>query len=86
MLLGALSLASVPVLARPALAFVRGEAEEDVGTLKLTDIMTRLAAEAELHGKPEKHEKHHHLKSIKAVFHRRSESRERAASPAISAS
>ncbi|TKY89626.1 hypothetical protein EX895_001411 [Sporisorium graminicola] len=42
--------------------------------------------ESELHGKPEKHEKHHHLKSIKAVFHRRSESRERAASPAISAS
>lgn len=33
------------------LAFVRGEAEEDVGTLKLTDVMTRLSAEAELHGK-----------------------------------
>jgi two-component system osmolarity sensor histidine kinase EnvZ len=33
------------------LAFVRGEAEEDVGTLKLSDVMTRLAAEAELHGK-----------------------------------
>ncbi|MGF6176733.1 ATP-binding protein [Ensifer sp. 4252] len=33
------------------LAFARGEAEEDVGQLKLSDLMTRLAAEAELHGK-----------------------------------
>lgn len=38
--------------------------------------------ESEMHGK---HEKHHHLKTIKAVFHRRSESRERG-SPVISAS
>ncbi|CBQ68595.1 related to PDR16-involved in lipid biosynthesis and multidrug resistance [Sporisorium reilianum SRZ2] len=42
--------------------------------------------EAHVHGKQDtQHEKHHHLKQIKAVFHRRSESRERA-SPAISAS
>ncbi|MGH6809506.1 MAG: ATP-binding protein [Ensifer adhaerens] len=33
------------------LAFARGEAEEDVGQLKLSDLMTRLAGEAELHGK-----------------------------------
>lgn len=33
------------------LAFARGEAEEDVGQLKLSDLMTRLAVEAELHGK-----------------------------------
>ncbi|WP_457583973.1 ATP-binding protein [Ensifer canadensis] len=33
------------------LAFARGEAEEDVGQLKLSGLMTRLAAEAELHGK-----------------------------------
>lgn len=33
------------------LAFARGEAEEDVGQLKLSDLMTRLAAEAELYGK-----------------------------------
>ncbi len=33
------------------LAFARGEAAEDVGQLKLSDLMTRLAAEAELHGK-----------------------------------
>lgn len=39
--------------------------------------------EGEAHGKHEKH--HHHLETIKAVFHRRSDSRERT-SPAISAS
>lgn len=33
------------------LAFARGEAEEDVGELKLSDLMIRLEAEAELHGK-----------------------------------
>ncbi|MCK3776518.1 ATP-binding protein [Ensifer sesbaniae] len=33
------------------LAFARGEAEEDVGQLKLSELMTRLAAEAELLGK-----------------------------------
>ncbi|KQV38308.1 MULTISPECIES: ATP-binding protein [unclassified Rhizobium] len=33
------------------LAFARGEAEEDVGDLKLSDLMTRMEAEAELHGK-----------------------------------
>lgn len=33
------------------LAFARSEAEEDVGQLKLSDLMTRLAAEAELLGK-----------------------------------
>ncbi|WP_018236629.1 ATP-binding protein [Ensifer sp. BR816] len=33
------------------LAFVRGEAEEDVGELRLSDLMARLAAEAELYGK-----------------------------------
>ena len=33
------------------LAFARGEAEEDVGDLKLSDLMTRVEAEAELHGK-----------------------------------
>ncbi|OAP38200.1 ATPase [Sinorhizobium glycinis] len=33
------------------LAFARGEAEEDVGQLKLSDLMARLAAEAELYGK-----------------------------------
>ncbi|OLP59376.1 two-component sensor histidine kinase [Xaviernesmea oryzae] len=33
------------------LAFARGEAEEDVGELRLSEVMTRLKAEAELHGK-----------------------------------
>jgi len=33
------------------LAFARGEAEEDVGELKLSDLMARFAAEAELFGK-----------------------------------
>ncbi|HTO34206.1 MAG TPA: ATP-binding protein [Pararhizobium sp.] len=33
------------------LAFARGEAEEDVGQLKLQDLMNRLTLEAELHGK-----------------------------------
>ncbi|OQP87717.1 two-component sensor histidine kinase [Rhizobium rhizosphaerae] len=33
------------------LAFARGEAEEDVGELRLSDVMTRLKVEAELHGK-----------------------------------
>ncbi len=33
------------------LAFARGEAEEDVGQLRLSDLMARLAAEAELYGK-----------------------------------
>ncbi|MEA3534220.1 ATP-binding protein [Rhizobium sp. CC-YZS058] len=33
------------------LAFARGEAEEDLGTLSLSDLMIRLSAEAELHGK-----------------------------------
>ena len=33
------------------LAFARGEAEEDVGQLKLHDLMNRLTLEAELHGK-----------------------------------
>ncbi|APG85248.1 ATP-binding protein [Sinorhizobium americanum] len=33
------------------LAFARGEAEEDVGELKLSDLMARLSAEAELYGK-----------------------------------
>ncbi|WP_275783864.1 ATP-binding protein [Pararhizobium gei] len=33
------------------LAFARGEAEEDVGDLKLHDLMNRLTLEAELHGK-----------------------------------
>jgi two-component system osmolarity sensor histidine kinase EnvZ len=33
------------------LAFARGDAEEDVGRLKLSDLMARLAAEAELYGK-----------------------------------
>ncbi|OCP09224.1 MULTISPECIES: ATP-binding protein [unclassified Ensifer] len=33
------------------IAFARGEAEEDVGHLKLSDLMVRLAAEAELLGK-----------------------------------
>jgi two-component system osmolarity sensor histidine kinase EnvZ len=33
------------------LAFARGEAEEDVGRLKLSDLMARLAAEAELYSK-----------------------------------
>lgn len=33
------------------LAFARGEAEEDIGQLKLSDLMARLEAEAELHGR-----------------------------------
>lgn len=33
------------------LAFARGDAEEDVGQLKLSDLMARLSAEAELYGK-----------------------------------
>jgi two-component system osmolarity sensor histidine kinase EnvZ len=33
------------------LAFARGEAEEDVGNLKLSELMIRAEAEAELHGK-----------------------------------
>ncbi|WEZ82952.1 ATP-binding protein [Rhizobium sp. 32-5/1] len=33
------------------LAFARGEAEEDLGELRLNDLMIRLQAEAELHGK-----------------------------------
>ena len=33
------------------LAFARGEAEEDVGELKLSGLMNRLTLEAELHGK-----------------------------------
>ncbi|OHV82476.1 ATP-binding protein [Ensifer sp. LCM 4579] len=33
------------------LAFARGEAEEDVGQLKLSDLMARFTAEAELYGK-----------------------------------
>lgn len=33
------------------LAFARGEAEEDVGQLRLQDLMNRLTLEAELHGK-----------------------------------
>jgi two-component system osmolarity sensor histidine kinase EnvZ len=33
------------------LAFARGEAEEDVGQLKLSDLMNRLTLEGELHGK-----------------------------------
>ncbi|MDO9414779.1 ATP-binding protein [Pararhizobium sp.] len=33
------------------LAFARGEAEEDLGRMKLSELLARLAAEAELHGK-----------------------------------